>query len=122
MAKQHQGYEDWRWWSSRADGRAAAKKEFEKLPVGIQGEFLGIMSRWLSQTHARHEYDSLGRGLHELRVREGNNHFRVLFAIEGRLCIALSAFYKNQQQLPKKEGETARKRMRSGTSVPFDQG
>lgn len=112
-------YDDWHWWCAQGGGRSAAQKEFEKLPLPIRAELLAIMRRWLTQTHARTEYDYIGRDLHEIRTREGSNHFRVLFKIEGRICVALTAFYKNQQQLPKIDGDRARKRMRSGTSVPM---
>ena len=112
-------YDDWHWWCAHRDARSPAQKEFEKLPPPMQAELLSVMERWLVQEHVRSEYDSLGRGLHELRVREGNNHFRVLFAVEGRVCIVLNSFPKNSQKTPPERQKTARKRMGTGTSRPI---
>lgn len=39
-------------------------------------------------------------GIFELRWRQGNNHYRVLFFRWGPHPVALTAFYKNQQQTP----------------------
>lgn len=49
----------------------------------------------------------------ELRWRQGNNHFRILFFRWGKYPVALTAFYKNQQKTPKAKIETALDRQKA---------
>lgn len=108
-------YDDWHWWCASADGRLTAFEEFTKLPGLVQGELLAIMEAWLAGTTGRKDVGSLNSGLMELRFRSGSNHYRVLFHVAGRVCVALHCFYKNQQRCPKSKVDLARGRMRTGT-------
>lgn len=54
---------------------------------------------------------TIGKGVHEIRVREGNNHFRAFYAIIGDTVYVLHAFYKNQQQTPKKDVDLGSQRL-----------
>lgn len=110
-----QKYDDWHWWCASMGGRLVAWEEFERLPPRIQGELLEIMAAWLEGETRYKEVGSLGHGLLELRCREGNNQYRVIFYVDGRLGVALHCFYKNQQKCPPSALELARKRMRSGS-------
>lgn len=49
----------------------------------------------------------------ELRWRQGNNHFRILFFRWGQHPVALTAFYKDQQKTPKTKIETALDRQKA---------
>ncbi|WP_282005978.1 type II toxin-antitoxin system RelE/ParE family toxin [Propioniciclava sinopodophylli] len=111
-------YDDWHWWRASADGRCATLKEFEKLPPSAQGALLEIMKSWREGRTGRKEVNSLGGGIFELRHREGNNHFRVLYYVDGRVGVVLRSFYKNQQKCPPSELETARQRMKTGCHGP----
>lgn len=113
-------YNEWLWWCASKGERSAAFKEFEsEFGPSVQGSFLEIMSRWLRGECMRSEFGSLGSGLWELRHRVGTNHFRVLFFISGRDCVALTCFYKNQQRTPRQMVDRARKRMSRGHGCPY---
>ncbi len=115
-----QRYDDWHWWCATVGGRNIAFSEFERLPAAAQGELLSLMEAWLLGNTASKEVGSLGQGLLELRYRSGNNHFRVLFYIDGRVSVAVHCFYKNQQKCPKKDLDLARSRKRSGAHVAIE--
>jgi phage-related protein len=74
-------------------GRPKAKEEFEKLPKDGQAGLAALIERYLSG-----------------ETRVSNNHFRVIFMHWGPDCVALTAFYKNQRQTPKKDLDRARTR------------
>lgn len=97
-----------------------AWSEFEQLPQAAQGELLSLMDAWLRGETRAKEVGSLGHGLLELRCRAGNNHFRVIFYVDGRVSVAVHCFYKNQQKCPKKDLDLARIRKRTGVHVPID--
>lgn len=113
-----QQYEDWHWWCASTEGRLVAFEEFVALPALVRGELLSIMQDWLAGTTTRKQVGSLGSKLFELRFRAGNNQYRVLFHVAGRICVALHCFYKNQQRCPKNKIELARDRMRTGAHRP----
>jgi phage-related protein len=108
-------YDDWLWWRASDNGRAVALAEFESFAPDVLGAMLEIMNRWLTGDCMEKEFSNLGKGLWELRYRVASNHYRVLFCVEGRNCVVLTCFYKNQQRTPKPDLDRARKRMRTGT-------
>lgn len=112
-------YDDWHWWRASEEGRLKGHEEFEKLPDDIQGEFLNIMLRWLKGEAQSHEVKPLERPIWELRTRQGNNHYRVLFCVDDRVGIVLTCFYKNSQQTPSTSLKLARKRAKTGSHAPF---
>jgi phage-related protein len=72
-----------------------------------------VVKRYLEGTNRRSDVDHLGDGLFELRTRVGSNHYRVIFFLWGDHCVALTAFYKNQQQTPSRLIQRAQDRRRS---------
>ena len=59
------------------------------------------------------DIDDLGGGIKEIRVRLGNNHYRVLFCVIGSTPVALTCFYKNQRKTAKTDLDRAKARMKS---------
>ncbi|PWU48911.1 toxin [Micromonospora globispora] len=93
----------WIWYRLEVDGRSRAQEEFEALPAAGRGRLLAVIQRFLNNESRRKDVDHLGGGIYELRTRVGNDHFRVLFCNWGPHCVALTAFYKNQQTTPKQD-------------------
>lgn len=106
-------YDDWVWWPNEPGRRSQAKKEFSTLPPNVQGELLLRIERLLAGDTRYKDVDDLGGGIKELRYRERNNHYRVLFCIDGRACIGLTCFYKNQQRTEKVDLDRAKARKKS---------
>lgn len=100
----------WLWFRNEDGGRLKAREEFEQLPTAGQAGLALRVDRYLKGESRYKDVDSLGGGIFELRHRHLNNHYRVLFMLWGRHCVALTAFYKNQQQTPKADVDRARTR------------
>lgn len=107
-------YEDWVWWPNVKGRRSRAEEEFFDLPADAQGELLDRIKRLLEGATRSQDVDHiLQHGLRELRVRRGNNHYRILFFVSGNTCVGLTCFYKNQNRTERADIERARKRMNS---------
>ena len=104
-------YDDWVWWPNTEGRRSPALKEFRKFPPAVQGEMAALIQRFLKGESRRHDMTNMGQGLKELRYRTGNNHYRILFFVaDGRLCVALTCFYKNQNKTEQTDLERAKTR------------
>lgn len=103
-------YEKWVWWPNQPGRRSPAEKEFLALPPLVQGELASRMKRFQEGDSRFKDVKDLGDGIKEIRHRLGNNHYRVLFAIFDRVCVALTCFYKNQQRTEKKDLDRAKAR------------
>lgn len=92
-----------RWFGEDGEGKSPAKRAFEKLPLTARA---GLDLRW-----ARHRDDearakdlkNVEGDIWELRYREFNNQYRMVFLAWGHVCVILDAFYKNQEKLTKQE-------------------
>lgn len=60
---------------------------------------------------------NIGAGVHEIRAREGNNHFRAFYVALGDTVYVLHAFYKNQQATPKKDLDLGKQRLRTARQL-----
>ena len=100
----------WIWFRAEAGGRLLARDEFDALEVQGRAGLAKCIERYLAGESRRKDVDSLGDGLFELRYRHMNNHFRILFTLWGPHCVALTAFYKNQQKTPPGDLRRARRR------------
>lgn len=103
-------YDDWVWWPNRQGQRSRAEEEFFKLPPAVQGELLVRIERVITGETRYKDVDDLGDGIKEIRYRTGSNHYRVLFFIDGKTCVGLTCFYKNQQKTEKVDLDRARGR------------
>jgi phage-related protein len=104
----------------------AAKKELAALDSAGRTALVAAMRRYEMDEHFAKEVkamkkmavtDSAGRkySMYELRVRVGNNPYRLLFAHVGRsdqVCLGVTALYKNQQELPKEDRDRALERLK----------
>lgn len=106
-------YGPWAWWPNEPGRRSPAQKEFRSLPPGAQGELVDRMKRFVEDRTRFKDVDDLGEGVKEIRVRIGNNHYRVLFFVHGRTPVALTCFYKNQRRTEKQDLDRAKQRKRS---------
>ncbi|WP_112236858.1 type II toxin-antitoxin system RelE/ParE family toxin [Kribbella monticola] len=106
-------YDDWVWWPNQDGRRCRAEEEFFALPPKVQGELADRIKRFLTGATRYKDLDDLGDGIRELRYREKNNHYRILFSVDGRVCVGLTCFYKNQRKTKKQDLDRARERMRS---------
>jgi phage-related protein len=101
-------YDDWDW-------TRQAEKEFDAFPEMMQGNFLDLIERVMNrQTRpGAGDVKHLGRGIYELRDRIGSNHYRILWFVDGRVCVAVTCFYKNSQQTEKKDIDRALQRRKA---------
>ena len=100
----------WMWFRNDQGARLKAKEEFEKLPVQGQAGLAKKIERYLQGESRYKDIDSVGDGILELRHRHLNNQYRVLFMLWGPHCVALTAFYKNQQEIPRSDIDRAERR------------
>ncbi|GLY35761.1 toxin [Amycolatopsis sp. NBRC 101858] len=101
----------WIWWRSQPGARPKAREELESLPTKPQADLAAKIDRYRKGESRAHDVDHLGDGIYEIRHRQGNNHYRVLFFMWGPHWVALTAFYKNQQKTPATDKNRAHKRM-----------
>ncbi|UPO77734.1 type II toxin-antitoxin system RelE/ParE family toxin [Arthrobacter sp. Helios] len=100
----------WRWYSPR-DDEPVTKQEFQKLPKHGQGALIAAMKRYAQGDDRGGMLKRIENNLFELRVQVGTDPFRILFFHDSPVhCIVLHVFYKNQQKLPLRAKELAKKR------------
>lgn len=87
------------------------------MPPAAQGELVNRMQRFRMGTTRFKDVDDLGNGIKELRVRVGNNPYRILFCVIGSTPVALTVFYKNQVRTPKTDLDRAKARSKSHYSA-----
>jgi len=90
--------------------KAWLKKQSKKDKKILGEDIMTVQFRWpLGMPLVR----SLGKGLHEIRSNLSDNRIaRVLFCVKAGLIILLHGFVKKTQQIPPKEIEIARQRMK----------
>ena len=106
-------YDDWLWWPNEPGRRSRAEEEFFDLPPLVRGALAERMKRFLDGETRFKDLDDLGDGIRELRFREKNNHYRILFFVDGRLCVGLTCFSKNQRKTEKQDLDRAKDRRSS---------
>ena len=111
---------DWDWWRSSAGARSPAEKEWCSIPGAIQGEFTRLMERWEEGDlqPVGGDCDRLGReSILYLRVRNGNNPYRLYFKMNGDTAVVLHVTYKNQQRVDKATMRLITTRAKSGNAL-----
>jgi phage-related protein len=92
-------------------------KEIEAFPDEIRGEIADALAR-LEEGHKlslplSRPMPSIGSGVHELRFRDRNGIYRVIYYLAGANTIwLLHAFTKKTQQTPQRNIELAQDRLR----------
>ena len=66
-----------------------------------------VMQRYRDGQSRRHDVDSMGGGIFELRYRCGTERFRLLFMFWGPHLLALTVFQKKQPRTPKPDLDRA---------------
>jgi phage-related protein len=90
-------YSGWLYWRASENGRSAPQEAKAALPVSVRAGLDERMVRFRDRDSRFKDHKYLGSGVHELRYREHNNEYRVLFAIWGTWLVVLDVFYKNQR-------------------------
>ena len=75
------------------------------------------MQRYRDGQTRRHDVDSMGDGIFELRYRYGTERFRLLFMLWGPHLVALTVFQKKQAKTPKVDLDRARSRAKHWRQV-----
>jgi phage-related protein len=98
---------------------AACRREILELPEEIRGDLADALAR-LDAGHAlsmplSRPMPSIGKGVHELRLRDRSGTYRVVYAIvrSGNVHV-IHAFKKKTQATPRQAIELVRKRLREG--------
>ena len=95
----------------------ACQREIEEFPEEIRGDLADALARldaglMLSMPLSR-PMPSIGRGVHELRLKDRSGAYRVVYALVQRGAVhVLHAFKKKTQGTPLKNLELARKRLK----------
>jgi phage-related protein len=94
--------------------------ELDDLPDEVKGDLADAVAR-LEMGHAlsmplSRPMPSIGRGVHELRLRDSSGIYRVIYYLAGSNAIhLLHAFMKKKSQTPQQNIEIAKKRLREVT-------
>lgn len=97
------------------------RKEIEALPEDIRGDLADALARldaglMLSLPLSR-PMPAIGRGVHELRLRDSSGVFRVVYALGSRGTVhVLHAFKKTTQATSARNLELARTRLKEARS------
>ena len=95
----------------------ACRREIEALPDEVRGDLADALARldaglMLSMPLSR-PMPSIGRGVHELRLKDRSGQYRVIYALATRgTTHLLHAFKKTAQATPSRNIELARKRLK----------
>ena len=98
----------------------ACRRELDALPVEVRGDLADALARldaglMLTMPLSR-AMPSIGRAVHELRLRDRSGHYRVIYAlIRRRTVYVLHAFKKTTQATPQRHIDLARKRLKETT-------
>ena len=95
----------------------ACTKEIESLPLAVREDLadaLALLDEGLTLSlPLSRPMPSLGRGVHELRLKDRSGNYRIIYCIRGQADILLvHAFKKTSQQTPRQAIEVAKRRMR----------
>jgi phage-related protein len=96
------------------------RRELDDLPDEVKGDLADAVARLdmghvLSMPLSR-PMPSIGRGVHELRLRDSSGIYRVIYYLAGSNAIhLLHAFMKKKSQTPQQNIEIAKKRLREVT-------
>jgi phage-related protein len=91
------------------------RNELANLPVQGRAALAEAMKRHTTGESFAREVDNVGHGISELRVNVGNDHFRLLFAAQGKysqVLLAVRVFTKKSNKLPKQDHALAIKRLK----------
>jgi len=112
--------DDWLWWSTTATGLPKSYPEFMKLNEAGQQALLEQMDAFRRGELLR-SVSKITKGILELRANVGKNQFRILFLMDRRVAVVLTAFAKKDQSLSKKDVERAESRVRTGHHIAWPQ-
>jgi len=96
---------------------APCRREIRDLPDAVRGDLADALTRLdagvpLAMPLSR-PMPSIGRGVHELRLKDRSGVYRVIYAlVRAGTVHVLHAFKKTAEQTPKRDIETARRRLK----------
>lgn len=95
----------------------ACRREIERLPDEVRGDLADALARLdaglrLSMPLSR-PMPSIGRSVHELRMKDRSGHYRVIYALVARgTTHVLHAFKETTQSTQQRSIERVRKRLK----------
>lgn len=92
------------------DGRSAFDKEFDGLPKAIAAGYDELKKRVIEGTERPGAVKHIGDGIFELKNRQANNPYRLLYIKWGRYLVALTVFHKKDEKTSKALALTRKKR------------
>ena len=98
----------------------ACRRELDELPMDVRGDLADALARldaglMLTMPLSR-AMPGIGRGVHELRLRDRSGHYRVIYALIRRGAVhVLHAFKKTTQTTPQRHIDLERKRLKETT-------
>jgi len=98
----------------------ACRRELDAFPMGVRGDLADALARldaglMLAMPLSR-AMPSIGRAVHELRLRDRSGHYRVIYALVRRGTVhVLHAFKKTTQATPRRHIDLARRRLKEMT-------
>src|SRR5258705_8754803 len=106
-----------------ADGRAPVLEWLERIGARNERAFANCLVRVrrlaaMGYELRRPEADSIGGGLHELRVREGRVQYRILYFFHGRSAVVLAHGLVKEDAVPRADIERAMARRRAFEKDP----
>jgi phage-related protein len=98
----------------------ACRRELDAFPMGVRGDLADALARldaglMLAMPLSR-AMPSIGRAVHELRLRDRSGNYRVIYALVRRGTVhVLHAFKKTTQTTPRHHIDLARRRLKEMT-------
>jgi len=98
----------------------ACRRELDAFPMDVRSDLADALARLdagltLAMPLSR-AMPSIGRAVHELRLRDRSGHYRVIYALIRRGAVhVLHAFKKTTQTTPQRHIDLARKRLKEMT-------
>ena len=98
----------------------ACRRELDAFPTDVRSDLADVLARldaglMLAMPLSR-AMPSIGRAVHELRLRDRSGHYRVIYALIRRGAVhVLHAFKKITQPTPRRHIDLARKRLKEMT-------
>lgn len=98
------------------NGNDLVEKELKDLDRTQKAAIADVMEKYANGDHLSRQYESLGDGLHALRVRSGGCALRLYFGRVGQVLLAVHVLNKKSQKIPKKDLDLARDRLKDWLS------
>ena len=94
-------YDGWLHFTHHKDGNSQFSKELDDLHFTVRAGYDELMDKCLDGTEPQGSVKHIGDGIYELKFRQTNNPYRLLFIKWGRFLVGLTVFHKKDQKTSK---------------------